>query len=74
MNIKKSKATSFEVDCYNVVSTHKVILTNIATGKKHTVPAISWYWKNSFYANVTFLFRGKEYTVLAEVHPEYGDC
>lgn len=73
MNIKKSEGTAFEVDCYNVVSTHEVILTNVATGKKHTAPAISWRWKNSFYAYVTFLFRGTEHTVLAEVHPEYED-
>lgn len=71
--MEKVKATAFEVDCYDVVSTHEVILTNIATGKKHTAPAISWSWKNSFYANVTFIFRGQEFTVLAEVHPDLNE-
>lgn len=66
------KATTFEVDCYNAVSTNQVILKN-AKGEKFSAPVISLRWRNSFYADVTFSFRGQEFTVCAEVHPEYGD-
>lgn len=61
-----------EVNCYNVVSTRKVILKNRKTGQEFQAPAKSWKWKNEFYAHVTFVFRGQEFTVLAEVHPEYN--
>lgn len=42
----------------------------MVTGKEFKAPAKSWRWKNSFYAYVTFIFRGHEFTVLAEVHPK----
>lgn len=64
------QGNSFEVDCYDVVKTHQVILTSTATGDKYSAPVLKWEWKNSFYAYVTFIFRGQEFTVLAEVHPE----
>ena len=72
MNIKKKEGTPYEVNCYNVVSTNEVTLKNIVTGKEFKAPAVKWEWKNEFYAYVTFLFRGQEHTVLAEVHPEYN--
>ena len=64
---------SFEVDCYNAVSTHKVVLTDTKTRKKYFGQVIELHWRNSFYADVTFSFRGQKFTVGAEVHPEYGD-
>ena len=62
----------FEVDCWDVVKTHQVTVTSMATGESYSAPAKSWRWKNEFYAYVTFVFRGQEFTVLAEVHPEYN--
>lgn len=62
---------SYEVNCYDVVSTNKILLKDTATGEKFEVPAKKWEWKNEFYAYVSFYFKGQEFTVLAEVHPEY---
>jgi len=64
------KEIPFEVNCYNVVSTREVTVKNMVTGAEFKAPAKSWRWKNSFYAYVTFIFRGQEFTVLSEVHPE----
>lgn len=66
----RTKANPFEVNCYDVVKTHHVTVKNMITGEKFKAPAKSWRWKNSFYAYVTFIFRGQEFTVLADVHPE----
>lgn len=64
------KEIPFEVNCFDVVSTNQVTVKNMVTGKEFKAPATGWRWKNEFYAYVTFLFRGQEFTVLAEVHPE----
>jgi hypothetical protein len=64
------KEIPFEVNCKDVVSTREVTVKNMVTGAEFKAPAVSWRWKNSFYAYVTFIFRGQEFTVLAEVHPE----
>lgn len=61
---------AFKVNCFNVVSTNKVTLTDTNSGKTFSAPAIKWEWRNEFYAYVTFLFKGRRFTVLAEVHPE----
>lgn len=66
----KTKEIPFEVNCYNVVSTREVTVKNMVTGAEFKAPAKEWHWRNSFYADVTFVFRGQEFTVLAEVHPE----
>jgi len=71
--MKKYREIPFSVDCYDVVSTHEVTVTNMVTGEKHKAPAKKWHWRNSFYADVTFVFRGQEFTVCAEVHPEMED-
>lgn len=65
-----TRKVSYEVNCFDVVSTNEVTLKNIVTGKEFKAPAKSWRWKNEFYAYVTFIFRGQKFTVLAEVHPE----
>lgn len=64
------KGNPFEVDCFDAVITNEVIVKNMITGEEFKAPAIKWEWKNEFYAYVTFIFRGQEFTVLAEVHPE----
>jgi len=64
------KGIPFEVNCFDVVSTNQVVVKNMVTGKELFAPAVKWEWKNEFYAYVTFIFRGQEFTVLAEVHPE----
>lgn len=66
----KTKEIPFEVNCKDVVSSHEVTVKNMVTGAEFKAPAKSWRWKNAFYAYVTFIFRGQEHTVLAEVHPE----
>lgn len=66
----RTKEIPFEVNCFDVVSTNQVTVKNMITGEKFKAPAKSWRWKNSFYAYVTFIFRGQEFTVLADVHPE----
>ena len=66
-------AVQYEVDCYDLVSTNQVTLIDHQTGEVIHVPATKWEWKNSFYANVTYIFRGQEFTVLAEVCPDYKD-
>lgn len=60
----------FEVDCFDVVKTNQVTLRNTITGREFKAPVKCWEWRNSFYAYVTFIFRGREFTVYAEVHPE----
>lgn len=70
MDIKKKEGIPFEVNCFDVVSTNEVTVKNIITGAEFKAPAKCWRWKNEFYAYVTFIFRGQEHTVLAEVHPE----
>lgn len=62
-----TKEIPFEVSCIDVVSTHQVTVKNMVTGKEFKVPAVKWHWRNSFYADVTFVFRGQEFTVCAEV-------
>lgn len=62
----------FKVNCFDVVSTNKVELTDTKTGEKFYAQALGWKWKNSFFADVTFVFRGQKFTVGAEVHPEYS--
>lgn len=57
----------FEVDCKDVVSSHVVKVRNMVTGAEFSAPAEEWHWRNSFYADVTFVFRGQEFTVCAEV-------
>ena len=69
----RTRETAFEVDCYDVVYTRKVTLKNVVTGQEFKAPAKSWKWKNFFYAYVTFIFRGQEFTVLAEVCAKYPD-
>lgn len=68
----KTKEIPFEVNCKDVVTSHCVTVRNMITGAEFSAPAKEWHWRNSFYAYVTFLFRGQEHTVLAEVHPEYS--
>jgi len=65
-----AKGIPFEVNCKDVVASHHVTVRNMVTGKVYSAPAISWRWRNSFYAEVTFLFRGQEFTVYAEVRGE----
>lgn len=62
-----AREVPFEVNCIDVVSTHQVTVKNMVTGKEFKVPAKEWHWRNSFYADVTFVFRGQEFTVCAEV-------
>lgn len=69
--VEREVVTSFEVDCRKVVSTHKVVLKNTKTGEKFYAPAKNWRWRNSWAADVTFEFRGKEFTVCAEVDPVF---
>ena len=65
------KSIPFEVNCYDVVKTHHVVVKNMITGEEFKAPALKWEWKNEFDAHVTFIFGGREFTVLAEVHPEF---
>lgn len=65
-----AKEIPFEVNCKDVVASHHVTVKNMVTGKEYSAPAISWRWRNSFCADVTFLFRGQEFTVCAEVRAE----
>ena len=70
MSINMAKEIPFEVDCKDVVTSHCVKVRNMVTGAEFSAPAKEWHWRNSFYADVTFVFRGQEFTVCAEVHPE----
>jgi hypothetical protein len=63
----KTKEIPFEVDCKDVVTSHCVKVRNMVTGAEFSAPAKEWHWRNSFYADVTFVFRGQEFTVCAEV-------
>lgn len=67
------KSIPFEVNCYDVVKTHHVVVKNMITGEELSAPAKEWHWRNSFCADVTFIFRGQEFTVCAEVGAVYPD-
>lgn len=66
-------AMKFKVNCFDVVSTNKVELTDTKSGEKFYAQALEWRWRNSFFADVTFVFRGQKFIVSAEVHPEYNN-
>ena len=66
-----ARKVPFKVNGYDVVSTNEVTVKNMVSGAEFKAPAKSWRWYNEFYAYVTFIFRGQEFTVLAEVHPEF---
>ncbi len=63
----KTKEIPFEVNCKDVVTSRCVKVRNMITGAEFSAPAKEWHWRNSFYADVTFVFRGQEFTVCAEV-------
>lgn len=69
----KTREIPFEVNCKDVVKTHHVRVKNTINGKEYTAPAKEWHWRNSFYADITFVFRGQEFTVCAEVNAVYSD-
>lgn len=68
-----TKEIPFEVDCRDVVTSNYCTVRNMLTGQEFSAPVKEWHWRNSFCADVTFIFRGQEFTVLAEVHPEINN-
>ena len=69
----KTKGNPFEVDCKDVVTSHCVKVRNMITGEEFSAPAKKWHWRNSFYADITFVFRGQEFTVCAEVDQVFNN-
>jgi hypothetical protein len=71
--MERTKGRPFEVCCKDVVHSNKVTVRDMLSGEEFKAPALGWEWVNSWYADVTFLFRGQEFTVRAEVDSDIPD-
>ena len=48
-------------------------LVNPNTKESHTVKLDNWRWRNSFAAEISFTFRGRNFSVVADMEPNYPD-
>ena len=48
-------------------------LVNLKTKESHTVKLDNWKWRNSFAAKIFFTFRGRKFSVVADMEPNYPD-
>lgn len=46
-------------------------LVNLKTKELHTVKLDKWRWRNSFAAEIFFTFRGRKFSVVADMEPNY---
>ena len=48
-------------------------LVNLKTKESHTVKLDNWKWRNSFAAKIFFTFRGRKFSVVVDMEPNYPD-
>ena len=48
-------------------------LVNLNTKESHTVKLDNWRWRNSFGAEISFTFRGRKFSVVVDMEPNYPD-
>lgn len=48
-------------------------LVNLKTKESHTVKLDNWKWKNSFAAEISFTFRGRKFSLVADMKSNYPD-
>ena len=48
-------------------------LVNPNTIESHTVKLDNWRWRNSFAAKISFTFRGRKFSVVTDMEPNYPD-
>ena len=48
-------------------------LVNLKTKESHTVKLDNWRWRNSFAAKIFFTFRGRKFSVVVDMEPNYPD-
>lgn len=48
-------------------------LVNPNTKESHTVKLDNWRWRNSFAAEISFTFRGRKFSVVTDMEPNYSN-
>ena len=48
-------------------------LVNLKTKRTYTVELDNWRWRNSFAAEIFFTFRGRKFSVVADMEPNYSN-
>ena len=48
-------------------------LVNPNTKESHTVKLDNWRWRNSFAAEIFFTFRGRKFSLVVNMEPNYPD-
>ena len=48
-------------------------LFNLNTEESHIVKLDNWRWRNSFAAEISFTFRGRKFSVVVDMEPNYPD-
>ena len=64
--------TRYEVREASAV-TGTCVLYNPKTKESHTVKLDNWRWRNSFAAEIHFTFKGRKFSVVTDMEPNYPD-